>query len=371
MPVAPVADDAPLKRTGPGILALWACCGYVAALALSVATGHYFAHERNLRAMERFGAQTAEDVAFLATDSMLRGDRIRLGLLAKRIAERPEVRSVEIYDADDAALAVEGNPRSAAPAFGREAAIQDIVAGRVRVTLQADRFRPPTWDLLARSSAFLAIGLLVVGAAAYYHGRRNRSANPPGVDAHDHPDEADSSGVFVVLASLFPRRAAQTEGGRDAVARAVPVAERVANLYAGEAAPWRDAGVALTFRATPSEDRAFEVVCAALLLKRLLSVPRDDEERAPFRFGLDLVADEGADAEALAVMASLAPDRGLVIGRRAHAVLGDAERLSLAALDHPAYEALAGDAVPQGVVTGTDVEHEALIARQADLVRGG
>ena len=362
----PIAEESSPRRIGPAVLALWVACGFLAAVAASVASELYFAHERNLQAMERFGEETADDLALLAAESMLRRDRIRLGLLATHLIERGKLRSVEIYASDGAPLVVEGSPRTDAPAYTRHAAIEDAAAGQVRITLDAEHFRAPTQTLLARSAGFLAAGLLLVVGGAYFYARpqpRDHFAN-----SSDDVDEAEGGGEFVVVASVFPRRAAQTESGAEAVAGAVSIAHQVANLYAGEAVPWRGAGVALTFRATPSEGRAFDVVCAALLLGRLLSEPRADE-RTAFRTGLDLVGDDGV--EAVAVMASLAPDGGLVVGRTAYAAVADAERLRLTPLDNPAYEALAGDAVPQGIVTGTDAEHEALIAHQADLVRDG
>ena len=369
----PVAEEPGPRRIGPVALALWAACGFLAAVAVSAATELYFAHERNLEAMERFGQQTVDGLAVLAAESMLRRDRIRLGLLATHLIEREKLRSVAIYASDGAPLVVEGSPRTDAPAYTQHAAIEDTAAGRVRITLDAERFRAPAETLLARSAGFLAAGLLLVVGGAYFFAaprRRDRVANSPSASAADDADQAEGGGEFVVVASVFPRRAAETESGAEAVAGAVSIAERVANLYAGEAVPWREAGVALKFRGTPSEDRAFDVVCAALLLGRLLSEPQDGA-RTAFRMGLDLAADEAPRVEAVAVMASLAPDWGLVVGRAAYAAVADAERLSLATLDDPAYEALAGDAVPQGVVTGTDAEHEALIAHQADLVRHG
>ena len=353
------------RRGDSPTLALWAGAGFLVALALSLATGHHFARQDGLQAMARFGAQTADDLAYLAAESMLRGDRIRLGLLAKRFADRAEVRSVEIYDVEDAALVVEGNPRTQAPAYVRQAAIQNIAAGRVRVTLQADRFHPQTWAVLVRSSGFLAVALLLVVGGAYLYGRSRtpRRRRESGADA---PPDART---FVLLASLFPRRAAETASGAVAVSRAVAIGGRIANLYAGDASAWRNSGVTLVFRATASADRAFEVVCAALLLARLLGEADESgaDERTPFRLGLDL-ATEGA-AETVAVMASLAPDGALVVGRAAYETIADPERIALRPLDSPAYEALAGTAVPQGIVTGLDADHETLIAEQGMSLR--
>lgn len=382
-------------RFSPGALALAAGVGYVIAVSVTLAAWHFLALERSARAMERFGAQLAADLAFHAIDPMLRTDRIRLGLLANRMAERPEVRSIEMYSVDGAPLVIQGNPRANGAVYLSQVAIQDTVAGHVRVALRTEAFHPQTQALLAQSWAFLAVGLIVGVGGVYGYGRlAGRVANRalPVSERHEET-ESSSSRVFVLMATLFPRGRADPESDAEALRDGMATAERVANLYAGEAIPWRDAGVALIFPATTSEDRAFEVVCAALLVQRLLGDPHPDRQaadqiaseptsqtrrrRSRFRLGLDLVAadrlhdmaaSDRAPPEAVAVLASLAPNGGLVIGQAAYGAVANAERIELQAFENPAFQTLSIDAVPQGVVIGTDASHDALIARQADLV---
>jgi len=208
--------------------------------------------------------------------------------------------------------------------------------------------------------------------------------------------EADESAMspsrfFVLVATMFPHSDADKEGRAEPLRRSMAIAERVANLYAAEAVPWRETGLALLFPASTSTDRAFEVVCAALLAQRLLhgghgqdglpgdaAQPPGEPLSKPFRLGLDLVTGDWVDdqsavvdttsAEAVAVLASLAPNGALVLGRAAYAAVSNAERIRLQALDNPAFQTLSGSAVPEGIVLGTDSSHDALIAQQADLV---
>ena len=384
----PITSDAP--HFGPRALALFAGLGYLVALALTLAAWHFLAAEQNVRAMGRFGSQMADDLAYLAVEPMMRPDRIRLGLLAKRMAARPEVASIEMVSVDGTELVVEGNPRPDGPAYLSQVAIQDTVAGHVRVMLHADRFQPQTSALLAQSWWLFAAGFVVVAGAAYGYGRLSTRDKPTATTAGPEAEvsETSPSRFFVLVATMFP-------GDVDDDARAgmlsgsMALAERVANLYAAEAVPWRNTGLALLFPASTSDDRAFEVVCAALLVQRLLGAPPLDEPAdaarpspdtpsSPFRLGLDLVTGDWVDdqsavvdtasAEAVAVLASLAPNGALVLGRAAYAAVGDTERIRLQAFDNPAFRTLSDAAVPEGIVLGTDSSHDALIAQQADLV---
>ena len=387
----PIASDGP--RFGPRALALCAGIGYLVALAATLTAWHYLASEDHARAMGRFGSQMADDLAYLAVEPMMRPDRIRLGLLAKRMVERPEVRSIEMYSVDGTELVVEGNPRPDGPTYISQVAIQDTVAGHVRVMLHPDRFRPQTSALLAQSWWLFVAGFVVVAGAAYGYGQLSTRTRRTATSAGPEADESDTSPsrFFVLVATMFPHGDVDDDGRADVLSRSMAIAERVANLYAGEAVPWRETGLALLFPASTSDDRAFEVVCAALLVQRLLGAQRPHDERpsdaappspetpsSPFRLGLDLVTGDWVDdqsavvdtasAEAVAVLASLAPNGALVLGRAAYAAVGDAQRIRLQAFDNPAFQTLSDVAVPEGIVLGTDPSHDELIAQQADLV---
>ena len=386
----PIASDGP--HFGARALGLCAGLGYVVALAATLTAWHFLAAEQNARAMGRFGSQMADDLAYLAVEPMMRPDRIRLGLLAKRMVERPEVRSIEMVSVDGTELVVEGNPRPDGPTYLSQVALQDTVAGHVRVMLHEDRFRPQTARLVAQSWWLFAAGFVVVAGAAYAYGRLStRTQRPAAASAEaDEPDTSPSR-FFVLVATVFPHSDVDDDGRGEVLGRSMAIAERVANLYAAEAVPWRNTGLALLFPASTSDDRAFEVVCAALLVQRLLGAPRRHDEPpddaaqpspetppSPFRLGLDLVTGDWVDdqsavvdtasAEAVAVLASLAPNGALVLGRAAYAAVSDAERIRLQAFDNPAFQTLSDVAVPEGIVLGTDSSHDALIAQQADLV---
>ena len=381
----------PSPKLGPRTLALCAGLGYLVAVAATLVPWHLYSHEHNARTMDRFGSQMADDLAYLAVEPMMRPDRIRLGLLAKRMVERPEVRSVEMYSVDGTELVVEGNPRPDSPTYLSQVTIQNTVAGHVRVMLYADQYQPATSAFLAQSWWLLFAGFAIVVGVAYGYGHLSTRERRTAMAAGPQHDEPEPSRFFVLVATMFPHRDADVEVSANLLRRGMAVAERVANLYAAEAVPWHHTGLAVIFPASTSGDRAFEVVCAGLLLQRLLGARHHDEQSpddtmqpgsepplSPFRLGLDLVTGdwvddqsavvETASAEAVAVLASLVPNGDLVLGRAAYSTVSNAERIRLRAFDNPAFETLSGAAVPEGIVMGTDESHDALIAQQAKMV---
>ena len=380
----------PRPQFGPWTLALCAGLGYLVAITLTLTTWHVYSQRHNVQAMDRLGSQLADDLAYLAVEPMMRADRIRLGLLAKRMVDRPEVRSIEMYSVDGTELVVEGNPRPDGAAYLSQVAIQNTVAGHVRVMLHADEFEPRTTAFLGQYRLLLFAGFALVLGVAYGYGRLSTRERRPATAAGAQQDESEPSRFFVLVATMFPHSDTDADASAELLRRSMAIAGQVANLYAAEAVPWRDTGLAVLFPASSSDDRAFEVVCAALLVQRLLGTghhqdgPGDvahaspEPLQSPFRLGLDLVTGDWVDdqsavvdaasAEAVAVLASLAPDGALVLGRAAYGAVSNAERIRLQAFDTPAFQTLSGPTEPEGVVLGTDASHDELIAQQAAMV---
>lgn len=372
------------ERDGHGIgIALAAGLGYVAALATTLIAWQVVDAERSARAMQEFGAATAEELAQAAVEPLLREDRIRLGLLANRLVARAEVLGIAVYTVDDEPFVLVGNLPADADVYVEQVAIQGTVAGYVRVALQHERFGLPAARLLADLGYFHGAGLVLTLAVAFaFHLLATGARREPGAnDIAPRTPDADTGAAYVLVANLF-RRPATNARRRAALDAGLAVAQRVANLYAGRAARLPGAGFLLVLPARTSAERGFEVVCAALLVRRLCAGPDDaeaDEEAtasAAFRYGLDLV-DETPPVDGLAVspairpvalLASLAPDGQLVLGEAASATIDRPERLRIAPFENPAIGALPMVAAPHGIVEGITAEHEALLARQAELI---
>ena len=389
-------DSAPrFLRTN--VLAAAVAIGYVVASAVVLATWHVVNDQWSDTAMDRYGRTLAEDLAHLALEPLLNQDRIRLGVLAERLARRPEVRRIAVYTVDNRLFVVAGVAHSAdVPTFIRPIAVQDTVAGDVQVALNADRFGLPVIRLLERGWLAILGGLVLVVVVAAYVSRASRQRETARTEAKDGPVAPEPT--YMLVANLVAAKGTSATQHSRTLRRGLAVAERIANLYAGQAEQASDSGVLLRFRATAAPERGFEVVCAALLLQRLLngldgsnggdpSAPSRDgtPSRALFRYGLDLsgtgtTTDAGSTGPTARVspfanvllLSSLAPPGELAIGETAYDAIDRPGRLTVDALDNPATQALSvGLAVPRGIIRGISEEYEALLDRQAAVIGNG
>lgn len=334
----------------------------------------------------------AEDLAHHAVDPLLRRDRIQLGLLTNRVAARPEVHRIEIRTVDERLFVVAGTATTAtSTTYTQPIAVEDTVAGDVTVTLNARTFALPVTEVLYESWQFALAGLALTVFVFHFASRlgsprsRTRGRGAP-------PDALPRA--FVVAANL-PLRAVSWSAERERLlARGLAIGRRIANLYAGHVAALPGSGIVLVFPVSGPGDRCFEVVCAALLTRRLLSAngtiavetdenaesARDIDGNATdaFRYGVDLaqtgVAIQGDTVKASAVsdvllLASLAGAGELVLGQAAFETLDRPERVEIEQLRNPATEALStGVAMPCGKVRGVTGEYDALLARQAEVI---
>lgn len=360
-------------------LTLAAASGYIIALGVALASFGVVNSERAASTMSRYGNAVAEDLAHHAVDPLLRRDRIQLGLLTNRVAARPEVRRIAIHTVDEKLFVVAGSTASgSAPTYIRPITVQDTVAGELNVMLNADSFAVPITRVIADSWQFVLAGLALT-VFSFYFGRRWGSR---GAAARGSAKTSLQTPMkeFVVAADL-PRQSASEVAEREALlANAMTVAQRVSNLYAGHAAALADAGIVLVFPTGGSNDRAFEVMCAAWLVRRLLaSEPGTGKDAGhAFRYGVDFsetgvpVHDGTVKASAVSnvlLLASLAGAGELVLGQTAYEALDHPDRLHLEELENPAVEALSSAVViPCGKVCGIAVEYDALLARQSEVL---
>ena len=364
--------------------------GYLIALAVAFGSIALLNADRSTSAMTRYGNAVAEDLAHHAVDPLLRRDRIQLGLLTNRLAARPEVRYIAIHTVDERLFVAAGRPASdSAPTYVRPVTVEDTVAGDVSVMLDADSFTLPITRVLAESWQFALAGLALT-VALFHFGTHLRSGASVHKAGNARP--AAQTEMFVVVAELPVLSESETALRESLLARASTVARRVANLYAGHAADLPGEGVVLVFPVSRSKDRCFEVVCAALLLRRLCAPgqalegttidaqnPGTGGNGAPsFRYGVDVadtgiaVQDHTVKASAVSgvlLLASLGREGDLVLGEAAYRELDRPDRVWLEDLENPTAEALSPDvAKPRGKVRGIADEYEALLSRQAEVI---
>ncbi|MCY3622391.1 MAG: hypothetical protein OXH68_11870 [Gammaproteobacteria bacterium] len=370
---------------------LGAVGGYVIAVGVAFTSIGVLDAERSASAMSRYGIAVAEDLAFHAVEPLLRRDRIQLGLLTNRLASRPEVRLITIRTADERLFVVAGRATTeTAQGYNRPVMVEDTVAGDVTVTLNPESFVLSVTDMLSQSWQFVLAGLAAAIFLSHFGSRLGSSqTTAPGSNrvSRDVPPPA-----FVVVANLPLRSASQSTERERLLARGMAVGRRIANLYAGHSAALPGSGVVVVFPVSGSTDRCFEVVCAALLMRRLLSeketpvtdgdgaAPDDVSDDAPgaFRYGIDfceagpVIHGDTVKPSAVSnvvLLASLAGARELVLGQAAYETLDRPDRVELEQLRNPATEALSsGVAMPCGKIQRVARDYDALIARQAEVI---
>ena len=324
--------------------------------------------------IEAFGAATAQEIAEWAVAPLMRQDRVALGLLASRVAERPQVRGITVETADRKSFVVVGDAvRRGMPSFNAPITVPDSVVGNVQVTLNRDAFELSLLRLLRLSWWGWPLGLLLAAGGGYLLDRRMASARrpqkaAPAADAADPtPTEAQTdaalaeNGPLVLVANLFSRTDLSATDEDQAMQRCLAVAEAVAEGRNGTATPLANIGVSVTFTA-PQPDAADSALQAALLLQAAMA---QQDDAVKFRYALQrMPQSDPTPADNLAAMASLAADGELVLGAAAIAGLDQPDRVQLTAIDNPAAKMLA-PAVRPSHLARPATEDEAGLAEQA------
>lgn len=347
---------------------VWAgVVGYLAAFLVAMVAWHLVDAERSAVDMDRVGDALANDLAHLAVAPLMRQDRVGMGLLARRMAEREQVERIAVYTVDGQPFIVVGDSVARdSRAYVQPVALEDTVVGDVRVTLNGAAFGLPVPRLLALTWWYWLAGLTLLTAGAF--GFAAVLARRRGVKPVDEERDA-----YLLVANLFRRASMSEDERRAAIDRSLAIARLIATRYRGEAAELPNTGIVMILGDVERPDRAFEAVCAALLLRRLSSIVTPFEARGadetafvavPFRYALDLayrlppsvddpLLASAAPVRGVTMLSALAPDGGVVVGETGKASIERAERLLLAPFDNPAAKLLSADAAtPGGIVRG-------------------
>lgn len=313
----------------------------------------------------RLGIVLADKLAAAAEDPLLRQDRVGLGVVVNRMAARPLVRQAAIRAADGQALALAGAaPGPDAAVFSAPVVLADAMAAQAQVTLAADALATPAANLWATIWPFWLAGFVVLALATLFGGRPLRGWGRTGgaIDA-TAPAEAEPAVTGWVIAQLAADGvpAPARERALAALAAATP---RVARLYGAQAWPLPEGGLALEFAAEPGRDRHFNMVCAALLLRRVLArgelAANDVDAQSASGLFRYVVDDAPAPAALAETPARAAGD--VVVGAAALAAMQGRERLRLDDADPGAPAA----------VRGVAPDYETLLdAQAASITRRG
>ncbi len=133
-----VRDALTRRRWQATALALGA--SLLTALLLGVSWYRSVEDARSAR-MAQFGNAAAAQLAALSIEPLITLDRIRLGVLATRMSELPELESVTIVTVDDRIVANAGTrPLADTPLFTHAIEFEGAVAGYVQIAISADAF---------------------------------------------------------------------------------------------------------------------------------------------------------------------------------------------------------------------------------------
>ncbi len=358
----------------------WVAVTYLFAVCLVLSVWHYTALGQGQSRLDAFGITSSLRLSELAVKPLLSNDNLALIALTTDMAMFNEIAGIGIYSVDEQLLAVAGNfsPRSTLPTFRQEVAVQDAIAGYVRILVDPDAFQTSFPDKVLQSLWLCITGLLVVVAVVI-----GISARAISLESNPSIGEGISSDVnaFILVVNVFNQISLPAEERVRALSIATARSNRVANLYAARATSLTGTGVALAFDQTDAQDRSFEVVCAALLLSRALDAMNhdhytEDRPKIRFRFGLHvgpvcttldelLSTDNARDAVLLSALAS---DGHLAISEDVMANISRTERIIGHAKDNPAAVSLISTSRRYHLVEGVTPAYQSLIERQAELI---
>jgi hypothetical protein len=341
--------------------------------------------------MAQFGNVAAAQLAMLSIEPLITLDRIRLGVLATRMSELPELESVTIVTVDDRIVANAGSrPLADTPLYTHPVEFEGSVAGYVQIAVaptafSAGGFATPYLLLPALISALLA------AVAGYLLGLRieaTSEAEPLTVEDNSEPEPAPPTATAQwLLAVNLPNLKALPATERSAVLADVRRrAALVARQHGALAEDLANVGVLLTF-ADSDPDQCFKVLCAALLLADSLENLNESRHLAArpelkFRFGAHVIARSGdapvVDTDAVhdtVVLSAVAPEGTIAASREAFGRLQRPERFIAEEQSNPVLRTLATashdgcvivSAVADAYGAALDQRAEQLRAQEAD-----
>lgn len=313
------------------------------------------------RRMDSYGTSVATALAALAADPMSQPNRLHLAVLGNRLVETPEIRGVASYGTGGRVLASTGDVTE--PYFEAPVLAGDDPVGFVRVALWSDAFANRQdgrlWVLLG--AALLGALSVVAGSALARAVRDGRLTLPRAQPVLEHQADAtaqDAAGAeecevlrHYLLAVNFYNQLTLPAGERTfELSLCSELAGLVADVYDAQVETLPGVGLLVDFEHTDDPDRPFQVICASLVLARLLA---DESVFGSYRLGLNVTdspaheavpLDDDAVADA-ALLSALGKDLSLAVSAPFAAALqgtaGELDRLDLRPLVNPLLDELA------------------------------
>jgi hypothetical protein len=386
-PIWPMLQSALTKRRWQATL-LAVCASLLTAVLLSVSWYRSVEGARSAR-MAQFGNAAAAQLAALAIEPLITLDRIRLGVLASRMSELPELASVTIITVDDRIVANAGpRPTADVVLFTHTVEFEGAVAGYVQVAAAKDAFSEggiaTTYLLLPA-----LIGALLAAAGGYLVGLRLDAVPDPETGADDLSDTAGETATtteWLLTINLFNLIALP---GIERATVLTDVRRRtalIARQHGATISELPNTGILLTLAdadPVPESDQCFKVICAALLLAESLDELNELRHIATrpelkFRFGVH-IATRSVDApnepnrdaiQDTLVLSAVAPEGSIAASREAFERLPRPERFVVEDLANPILKTLTTSAYDRCVIISAAADaYGAAMDRQAELLR--
>ena len=361
-------------------MVLASIAGFLAASVVIFLLIDHMLERRAALRMDRFGEALGALAAELAADPMLRPNPVAFTNLGRRMTAFDEVVGFSVYTVDDRVMVFTGRDAKEPGTvhYTYPVTLDDAVIGYARLVLDRERFRPPLKELVFASAPFWLLALFGTIALFTFGGRMGRSK---GARAESlAPDEVRAG--FVLVVNLFDQSNVERAQKGAVLGLALERVDQLASIYGGQAEPLRGTGIVLVFDDNESDDRCFEVICAALLIVRVMeltSFRRVASVRPTFRFGLHrcgesgprVAVEESEEVREALLLSALAPDGKLAVSEDVFALVNRPERMSADKTSRQAMDALAGTSLSgYRLVQAALGSYGTVIERQAQLFAG-
>lgn len=342
--------------------------------------------------LDVFGNATAQALAELAAEPVIRQDRMHLGVIGNRLADLPQVTGVASYTLDNQLLATTGELTG--PEYVHAVSADGNVIGYVRVSLERDAFAEhnPARTVATLLTVLLLPFAVAMGWSLAQPGRREalrarlqglsqqwprRSPAEPVERPTDTPAPAPALADIVhylLAVNLYNQLSLARNEREFELSLCMELAEDVAALYQGQVVGMPGLGAVVSFDHSDDPDRPFQILCAAFVLASLL---RDETPFGTYRLGLSLTErpadqplplEDDAVADA-ALLSALAKDTSLALSGPFAAALDDLERIVIKPLLNPLLDELATSKDGCCLVTELAPPFASRVMEQAEALR--
>ena len=235
-----------------------------------------------------FGETMAAQIAELVLEPLVSEDRIRLHTLTNRMAEFEQIVGISISSVDNQLISAAGrstnNPQL--PTFTHRIVVQETIAGDVRVAVEPNAFRTAIKDKIQASIMWMFGAIFVAGLLEVFF---QMTSIPTRNDLNKTPSQTEpiqEEYCYVLVVNVFNQIILSQDDRKNLLNHVMHSSGKVANLYAANVFNLAGTGILMAFEKTEDKERVFEIICATVLLRQILSISILDYPKINYRFGL-------------------------------------------------------------------------------------